>query len=224
MSQGVYVAGCEPATGKSAVALGVQQLLARRVGRLGVFHPVVADPSTIRCSSCCAHAARYARRRAASATRTCAPTRRGRSRRSSPATTRWRPVRRRARGRHGLRRRRHRPASSRSTRASRSTSGCRCCASCRATTARRGGPRGARPGAGAVRGAGCAVVGVIVNRADPERLDEVSGARRRRTSCPRSTADGADRRAGRGRLRRRDDRRRSGAAGTRRAQPHWSAR
>ena len=44
MTPGVYVAGCEPATGKSAVALGVQQLLARRVERLGVFRPVVADP------------------------------------------------------------------------------------------------------------------------------------------------------------------------------------
>ena len=44
MTPGVYVAGCEPATGKSAVALGVQQLLARRVQRLGVFRPVIADP------------------------------------------------------------------------------------------------------------------------------------------------------------------------------------
>ena len=44
MTPGVYVAGCEPATGKSAVALGVQQLLTRRVERLGVFRPVVADP------------------------------------------------------------------------------------------------------------------------------------------------------------------------------------
>src|SRR3954453_8446443 len=44
MTPGVYVAGCEPATGKSAVALGVQQLLTRRVQRLGVFPPVVADP------------------------------------------------------------------------------------------------------------------------------------------------------------------------------------
>ena len=43
MTPGVYVAGCEPATGKSAVALGVQQLLARRVERLAVFRPVVAD-------------------------------------------------------------------------------------------------------------------------------------------------------------------------------------
>jgi phosphate acetyltransferase len=44
MTPGVYVAGCEPATGKSAVALGVQQLLTRRVERLGIFRPVVADP------------------------------------------------------------------------------------------------------------------------------------------------------------------------------------
>ena len=44
MTPGVYVIGCEPATGKSAVALGVHQLLARRVTRLGVFRPVVADP------------------------------------------------------------------------------------------------------------------------------------------------------------------------------------
>src|SRR4051812_19799293 len=44
MTPGVYVVGCEPASGKSAIALGVQQLLARRVGRLGVFRPVIADP------------------------------------------------------------------------------------------------------------------------------------------------------------------------------------
>ena len=44
MTPGVYVIGCEPATGKSAVALGVRQLLARRLTRLGVFRPVVADP------------------------------------------------------------------------------------------------------------------------------------------------------------------------------------
>src|SRR4051794_23290966 len=43
MTPGVYVSGCEPATGKSAVALGVQQLLTRRVKRLGIFRPVVAD-------------------------------------------------------------------------------------------------------------------------------------------------------------------------------------
>ena len=43
MTPGVYVMGTEPATGKSAVALGVRQLLARRLTRLGVFRPVVAD-------------------------------------------------------------------------------------------------------------------------------------------------------------------------------------
>jgi phosphate acetyltransferase len=44
VTQGVYVAGSEPATGKSAVALGLQQLLARRLGRVGVFRPVVDGP------------------------------------------------------------------------------------------------------------------------------------------------------------------------------------
>src|ERR1700759_5027523 len=44
MTPGVFVTGSEPASGKSAVALGVQQLLARRIGRLGVFRPVVAHP------------------------------------------------------------------------------------------------------------------------------------------------------------------------------------
>ncbi|WP_336026644.1 phosphate acetyltransferase [Geodermatophilus sp. FMUSA9-8] len=41
MSDGLYITGSEPATGKSAVALGLFDLLARRVGRLGVFRPVV---------------------------------------------------------------------------------------------------------------------------------------------------------------------------------------
>jgi phosphate acetyltransferase len=41
MSDGIYVTGTEPATGKSAVALGLHERLARRVGRLGVFRPVV---------------------------------------------------------------------------------------------------------------------------------------------------------------------------------------
>ncbi len=54
MSQGVYVAGCEPATGKSAIALGVQQLLARRVRRLGVLHPVApADDPLLELLSAC---------------------------------------------------------------------------------------------------------------------------------------------------------------------------
>src|SRR5262249_41221347 len=44
MTPGVFVTGSEPASGKSAVALGVQQLLPRRIGRLGGFRPVVANP------------------------------------------------------------------------------------------------------------------------------------------------------------------------------------
>jgi phosphate acetyltransferase len=41
MTRGIYVLGAEPATGKSAIALGVQRLLAAQVSRLGVFRPVV---------------------------------------------------------------------------------------------------------------------------------------------------------------------------------------
>jgi phosphate acetyltransferase len=41
VSDGLYLSACEPVTGKSAVALGIFSLLARRVGRLGVFRPVV---------------------------------------------------------------------------------------------------------------------------------------------------------------------------------------
>jgi phosphate acetyltransferase len=49
VTRGIYVLGTEPATGKSAIALGMQRLLARQVSRLGVFRPVVgadgeADP------------------------------------------------------------------------------------------------------------------------------------------------------------------------------------
>ncbi|GAA1734285.1 phosphate acetyltransferase [Luedemannella helvata] len=43
MARSVYVTGLEPGGGKSAVALGVAQLLSRRVHRLAVFRPVVRD-------------------------------------------------------------------------------------------------------------------------------------------------------------------------------------
>ncbi len=43
-TRGLYVAGSGPATGKSAIAVGLQHLLSRRLGRLGVFRPVVRDP------------------------------------------------------------------------------------------------------------------------------------------------------------------------------------
>src|SRR3954468_6781109 len=43
-ANGLFVAGSGPATGKSAIALGLHDLLARRAGRLGVYRPVVARP------------------------------------------------------------------------------------------------------------------------------------------------------------------------------------
>lgn len=42
-ANGLFVVGNGPATGKSAVALGLHQQLVRRLGRLGVFRPVVED-------------------------------------------------------------------------------------------------------------------------------------------------------------------------------------
>src|SRR4051794_41850388 len=42
MSDGLYVTSCEPGTGRAAVSLGLFDLLARRVDRLGVFRPVVS--------------------------------------------------------------------------------------------------------------------------------------------------------------------------------------
>ena len=43
MARSVYVAALEADTGKSVVALGVMELLAGRVGRVGFFRPVVGD-------------------------------------------------------------------------------------------------------------------------------------------------------------------------------------
>jgi len=40
MSRSVYIASAEGETGKSTVALGLLDLLTRRVGRVGVFRPV----------------------------------------------------------------------------------------------------------------------------------------------------------------------------------------
>jgi phosphate acetyltransferase len=42
VARSAYVAGLDPAAGKSVIALGVAELLSRRVGRLGVFRPLVA--------------------------------------------------------------------------------------------------------------------------------------------------------------------------------------
>jgi phosphate acetyltransferase len=41
MSRSVYIASPEGLSGKSAVALGLVDLLSRRVGRVGVFRPVI---------------------------------------------------------------------------------------------------------------------------------------------------------------------------------------
>ena len=43
MAKTVYVAGLEPDTGKSVIALAVMEMLARRVDRVGFFRPVVAS-------------------------------------------------------------------------------------------------------------------------------------------------------------------------------------
>ena len=45
MARTVYVAALEPGTGKSVVALGVMEMLAGRVDRVGFFRPVIADRS-----------------------------------------------------------------------------------------------------------------------------------------------------------------------------------
>src|SRR6476646_1671580 len=45
MARSVYIAGLSPGAGKSLVALGVAELLSRRVAGLGVFRPVVSTPA-----------------------------------------------------------------------------------------------------------------------------------------------------------------------------------
>ena len=42
MAQGVYLTAIEPGSGKSAVALGMMELLSR-LGRVGYFRPVIAS-------------------------------------------------------------------------------------------------------------------------------------------------------------------------------------
>ena len=43
MARSVYVAGLGPGVGKGTVALGLVEMLSRRVARIGVFRPLVAD-------------------------------------------------------------------------------------------------------------------------------------------------------------------------------------
>jgi phosphate acetyltransferase len=52
MARNLYVTAMEPQSGKSLVALGMMELLSRRVGRLGFFRPIVPsatepDPQTV---------------------------------------------------------------------------------------------------------------------------------------------------------------------------------
>ncbi len=46
MSRSIYVASTEGETGKSAIALGVVDVLGRSIGRVGVFRPVIQEPSS----------------------------------------------------------------------------------------------------------------------------------------------------------------------------------
>ena len=43
MARNVYVTALEPGTGKSAVVLGLTEMLSRRAGRLGFFRPLIAS-------------------------------------------------------------------------------------------------------------------------------------------------------------------------------------
>ena len=43
MARNVYVTALEPGTGKSAVVLGLTEVLSRRAGRLGFFRPLIAS-------------------------------------------------------------------------------------------------------------------------------------------------------------------------------------
>jgi phosphate acetyltransferase len=46
MASSVYVTAMEPGTGKSAVVLGLAEMLSRRAGRIGFFRPLIAANST----------------------------------------------------------------------------------------------------------------------------------------------------------------------------------
>lgn len=43
MSQGIYISGAEPRSGKSVVVLGIMEMLFGRMGKVGFFCPVVRD-------------------------------------------------------------------------------------------------------------------------------------------------------------------------------------
>ena len=45
MTQGIYIVGAEPRSGKSVIVLGIMEMLSGRMGRIGFFRPVVRDES-----------------------------------------------------------------------------------------------------------------------------------------------------------------------------------
>ena len=46
MARNVYVTALEPGSGKSAVVLGLTEVLSRRAGRLGYFRPLIGSART----------------------------------------------------------------------------------------------------------------------------------------------------------------------------------
>jgi phosphate acetyltransferase len=45
MTQGIYIVGAEPRSGKSVIVLGIMEMLSGRMGKIGFFRPVVQDES-----------------------------------------------------------------------------------------------------------------------------------------------------------------------------------
>src|SRR5512135_2271231 len=43
MNHGIYIAGAEPRSGKSAIVLGMMDMLSGKMGKIGFFRPVVRD-------------------------------------------------------------------------------------------------------------------------------------------------------------------------------------
>ncbi|MGW8273121.1 MAG: phosphotransacetylase family protein, partial [Thermodesulfovibrionales bacterium] len=43
MKSGIYITSAEPRSGKSVIVLGIMEMLSGRMGRVGLFHPVVRD-------------------------------------------------------------------------------------------------------------------------------------------------------------------------------------
>ena len=193
-AHGLYVAGSGPATGKSAIALGLQRLLARRIGRLGVFRPVVdargARPARRPPARRAAPRISPTRRRWASPTTTSAPIPSARWRRSSRASARSPPAATASWWSARTSPTSARRASWPSTPGSPSTSACPCSAWSRATR-RSAEEVEAAVGVAlaAMRAADCTVVAVVANRVAP--ADARARSRRgspagpsRSTSCP----------------------------------------